>query len=648
MENHGLRAMPAPVVRPVADQEFSPLRPRSRGLFPSERPVNKTISAIGGLFIILVAVVFIVQFRPASGGPQAGGAGPTCAIEIHGNCISTTHFWAAYRLAAGPFDQSATKKMGLRRLVTDGLIERWILNEDAKRLGITVSEDEITQELVKGRAYVSLPADKEREMGAALMLLGQRQWSVEWPTPFRPMPVKSSKTKQFEVKAYDKAVKTMTKLSQDDFREFQRQEIVANRMRDLIRSRAHVAEAEAYNEYARMKSTATVSYVKLDASYYADLVVDQSDKAIEEWAAKNPEPINKQWEAKKAQYEGECRVSRHILAKFSEDSSEEDKAKAKKRIDKALELVNKGEDFAAVAKRFSQDGSASHGGDLGCVPKKQMVEPFEKGLFALDDGKVSGVVTSQFGYHLIKNEKTVKPEGVEKAIKAQIARELYLQAQADAQAAAAAKSIQAAVKGGKSLEDAVKAHIDELVAKQPQDDKKKAEKKADEKKADDKKDEKKDDKKADDKKVEEEIEENKIPTIETHPDRPFVQTSAPFTAAGNPIPEAKSTVDLVKQSFQLQKPGDLLNDIVPLRDGYAVVALKEKTPVKKEDWEKDRAQLLEQMRAAKQAEALAFYILRARSKIEGESPIKKNESVTNEPPEDKSQEPAEPEEQEAP
>ena len=500
--------------------------------------MNKTVSAIGGLFIILVAVVFIVQFRPATGGPQAGGATPEWAIEIHGNRIPSTHFWAAYRLAAGPFDQTATKKMGLRRLVTDGLIERFILNEDAKRLGITVSDDELTRELVKGRAYVSLPADKEREMGAALMLLGQRQWSVEWATPFRPMPVKNAKTKVFEVKAYDKAVKTMTKLSQEDFREFQRQEMIANRMRDVIRSRVHVAEAEGYAEYSRMKSTATITYAKLDANFYADMVVDLSDKAIEEWAAKNQDAINKQWEAKKAQYEGECRVSRHILAKFNEDSSDEDKAKAKKRIDKALELVKKGEDFATVAKRFSQDGSASQGGELGCVPKKQMVEAFEKGLFALDEGKVSDVVTSQFGYHIIKNDKTVKPEGVEKAIKAQIAKELYRQAQADAEAAAAAKSILAAVKGGKTLEDAVKAHLDEVLAKHGGDEKSE---KADEKKPDAK----------DEKKPEEAIEENKIPTIETHPDRPVVTTSAPFNASGNPIPEAKSTVDLVKQSFQL-------------------------------------------------------------------------------------------------
>lgn len=606
--------------------------------------MNKTVSAIGGLFIILVAVVFIVQFRPATGGPQAGGAGPTCAIEIHGSCVPTTHYWAAYRLVAGGFDQAYTKKMGLRRIVADGLIERWILNEDAKRLGITVSEDEITQELVKGRAYVSLPADKEREIGAALMLLGQRQWSTEWSTPFRPLPVKSSKTKQFEVKAYDKAVKTMTKLSQDDFREFEREELIANRMRDLIRSRVHVAESEAYNEYSRMKSTATLSYVKLDANFYADLVIDPSEKAVEEWASKNQDAINKQWEARKSQYEGECRVSRHILAKLSEEASDEEKAKAKKRIDKALELVNKGEDFGMVAKRFSQDGSASHGGELGCVPKKQMVEPFEKGLWALDEGKVSPIVTTQFGYHLIKLDKIAKGDAVEKTVKAQIARELYTQAKADEEAAAAAKSIQAAVKGGKSLEDALKTHLDDLAAKlsdKKGDDKKKAdEKKADEKKADDKK--------ADEKKADEEIEENKIPTLDTHPDRPVVQASAPFSASGNPIPEAKSTVDLVKQAFQLQKAGDVLNDVVPLRDGYAVVTLKEKTPVKKEDWEKDREQLLEQMRAAKQAEALTLYLQRARKKIEDEAPIKKNDAVTNEPVEEKGQEPAEPEEQEQP
>ena len=583
--------------------------------------MNKTVSAIGGLFVILVAVVFIVQFRPGSGAQQAS-SGPTCAIEVHGNCIPTTHYWAAYRLAAGGFDQTYLKRMGLRRIITDALIERFILNEDAKRLGITVSDDELTKELAKGRAFVSLPADKEREMGYYLGLLGPAPQRLEWEVPFRAMQVKSAKTKTFDFKQYEKSVRLMTKLSVEDFRDFQRQEIIAARMRDIVRSRVHVAESEGYSEYSKMKSTATLSYVKLDASFYNDLFVDASPKNVDEWAAKNQDAINKQYDARKSQYEGECRVTRHILAKAAEDASEADKAKAKKRIDKALELVNKGEDFASVAKRFSEDSSANQGGDLGCVPKKQMVPEFEKATFELDEGKVSGVVTSQFGYHVIKVEKIAKGDAIEKVLKAQIARELYQKATADALAAEAAKSIHAAVKGGKSLEDAVKTHLEELQAKIGGNE---VNEKADKKKAD----------KKDEKAAEDEIVENKIPTIETHSERPIVQASAPFNASGNPIPEAMSTTELVKQAFLLQKPGDVLNDPVQLRDGYAVVTLKEKTPVKKEDWEKDRDQILSQIRTAKQVDALTAYVQRARSKIESEAPIKRNEAVTNEPPEDK-------------
>src|SRR6185436_1546891 len=102
----------------------------------------------------------------------------------------------------------------------------------------------------------------------------------------------------------------------------------------------------------------------------ADLFVDKSQKAVDDWASKNSEEINKAYESRKSQYKDECRVSRHVLAKVKEDSSDEEKAKAKKRIDKALELINKGEDFGDVARRFSEDpGSAVQNGDLGCTPR---------------------------------------------------------------------------------------------------------------------------------------------------------------------------------------------------------------------------------------------------------------------------------------
>lgn len=593
--------------------------------------MNKTVSAIGGLFVILVAVVFIVQFRPGSGTGPSASSGPSCATE--GICVPTTHYWAAYRLAGGGRDAAYLKSMGLRAIVADGLIERWILNEEAKRLGVTVSDEEITTELAKGRAYVSLPADKERMLAFYLGLLSPQPQRVSWETPFRLLRVKNSKTNAFDLKAYDKEIRAWTKLSPSDFREFQREEMIAARMRDIIKSRVHVAEAEAYGEYSRVKATITVSYLKLSRNFYADLVVDPSQKAVDEWAAKNTDELNKAFESRKSQYKDECRVARHVLAKVKEDASEEEKAKAKKKIDKALELVTKGEDFAAVAKRLSEDGSASQGGDLGCAPRGQMVEPFEKALYGLEEGKLSGVVTSEFGYHIIKLEKIAKGDAIEKVVKAQLARELYLKDAADKKAAEAAKSIHAAVKGGKSLEDAVKTHLAELAAALAPKDEKGAKK--DEKPADEKKD--------GDKKPEDEIAENPVFTLETHPDRPSVQASAPFNSTGNPIPDAISTTDVVKQAFALQKAGDLLSDVVPLHEGYAVVQLKEKTPVKKEDWEKDREEYMSGIRKAKQVDALALYMQRLRQKISLETPIKHNAAIVAEPPDEKGQKGQEPE-----
>lgn len=77
-------------------------------------------------------------------------------------------------------------------------------------------------------------------------------------------------------------------------------------------------------------------------------------------------------------------------------------ASAKKLAEDIKNQLNGGADFAELAKKYSQDGSASSGGDLGLISKGQTVKEFEDAAFALEAGQVSGVVKSQFGYHIIK------------------------------------------------------------------------------------------------------------------------------------------------------------------------------------------------------------------------------------------------------
>ncbi|HUV09104.1 MAG TPA: peptidylprolyl isomerase [Spirochaetia bacterium] len=92
----------------------------------------------------------------------------------------------------------------------------------------------------------------------------------------------------------------------------------------------------------------------------------------------------------------------HILVTVDSSATDDDKTKALNKIRVARLRLEKGEDFAEVAKQVSEGPSAPKGGDLDFFARGQMVKPFEDAAFALKKGEISGIVETQFGYHLIK------------------------------------------------------------------------------------------------------------------------------------------------------------------------------------------------------------------------------------------------------
>lgn len=93
-----------------------------------------------------------------------------------------------------------------------------------------------------------------------------------------------------------------------------------------------------------------------------------------------------------------------ILAPRAGDSA---RTAARAQAEQLLERIRAGEDFAQLARRFSQDpGSKDRGGDLGWFRENQMVPEFSRTAFSLPPGAVSGVVETGYGFHIIKVEKT--------------------------------------------------------------------------------------------------------------------------------------------------------------------------------------------------------------------------------------------------
>ncbi len=582
-------------------------------------------SVIYGAIIVATITVFVIQFRPNSG-QKAAPISQACVATVKGWCIDPKDHRSSYRLliprdSSGALMTERAKSMGLNRIALDGLVERELLVSEAERLGLTVTESEVTDELYDGYIHVSVPSDNPSlayslHVGDGRIYVGFRD----------------SKTKTFDMKVYKRTVLNLTGRSEVEFHEEQARELLASKMRDLVRAPVRVSEAEALESYTGEKSSSTLNYVSVKQAYVARYGLEVTDADVTKWAEDkdNKKQIEDQLGLRKDDSLPKPGFLRHILVRVTPDATPAAKATALLRISEAMARVKKGEAFADVARSVSEDpGSAPRGGGLG-DKTDGFVLPFKKAADALKAGEITpDVVVTQFGYHIIERDDPAKSAEVEAALKKDLARELYTKAKSLDLTKTVAGKIKDALKDGKSGDDAIKDAIADLkrtppavtllkIAEEPKaggaDAGATATASGDAGAA------------------------SATPpaapkafTAETDPDKPTVQSTGAFNKGGDPIPALTSdgTAKVLKFAFE-GKAGEVLPDALrTAEDAFVVVQLKEHKTATKEEFDKDRDTYTQTLLAAKQAEALALYVKRLREAAKNE--IKVDESYLADP-----------------
>jgi len=222
-------------------------------------------------------------------------------------------------------------------------------------------------------------------------------------------------------------------LTPESFEASQRDALLNQKLNNFITASVKVSDQEAVEWFKWNNATVNLDFFLLEPERYKDIAV--TDQEIEQYfetrkdtyktdpALKvrylkfdpktfvaqveiNDDETIEYYDEHPAEFQNPKTVeARHILIKVDPQAQPEDVAKAKERIESVLQKAKDGQDFAELAKQFSEGPSKDKGGYLGSFRREAMVKPFSDKAFAMQAGEISDPVKTQFGWHIIKVDK---------------------------------------------------------------------------------------------------------------------------------------------------------------------------------------------------------------------------------------------------
>jgi len=322
------------------------------------------------------------------------------------------------------FDPALFDKPEVKHSILENLLSQRLLTLQAKASGLTVSDEQLAKVIAGIEAFQKDGKfDKERYES---VLHSQSMTPLMFEARVQQELGMRQLTDAYVHNGYaaDSVADKLIRINEQ-----QRVVSMSQIMADSFLKQVNVDDAAVKTYYEKNATEfqtpeqARVEYVTLSAeALLPQVVVDDAE-------------IKKYYEEHQPEFgTQEQREAAHILISVAKQASDAEKQAAKAKAEQVLQQVKQSPTkFAELAKQYSQDpGSAANGGDLGAFGRGMMVKPFEDAAFQLKIGEISGLVQSDFGFHIIKLTKIIpaKVRALDE-MKAEIALKLKMQKAGD-------------------------------------------------------------------------------------------------------------------------------------------------------------------------------------------------------------------------
>lgn len=352
--------------------------------------------------IILFLGAIIVSFALFVGSGDFGDRTGTAVAEINGENITQREFAVQYErevqryreLLKGSLTPEMVKGLNIKGNLIEALIQKTLVLQEARRLGLMVTDDELASHLAKVPEF---------------QLAGR-----------------------FSKDHYLRVLQA-NRLAPAQFEGDQRDQLTMQRLYNVILDAVHVTDAEAREHYRIEQEKINLNYLKLPISDFVDQVklseedikrhyernkdsfkeplkvqleylsypyaqftssVEVTEKEVAEYYKNNPAEFHKAKEAK----------VRYIFIGVAPDAGADQKKAAQTRAAAVVKEARAGKDFAQLAQRESGDPTAAKGGDVGWLAAGQMPASIEATIFGLAKGAVSDPIETPAGFQIFKVE----------------------------------------------------------------------------------------------------------------------------------------------------------------------------------------------------------------------------------------------------